>query len=212
MTWQEYQQQAARFFRSLGLKAQVEAKIEGVRGIHEIDVFVTGNFHGIDFKWAIKCKAWQSNVPKEKVLAFASVIQDVGADRGFLLSEQGFQSGAIRMAQKSNITLTSLEDLANLAEEQAVDAAIGSMNWRLQKARNRLRVIKKEKFDDEYMPPTTECLGELMILESVLQDAHQLGFPVRYYGELQIESLDGLLQKAEQVISKAENWQPPEQV
>ena len=211
MTWQEYQQQAAKFFRSLGLVAQVETVIEGVRGTHEIDVYVTGKFHGIDFKWAVECKAWRSNVPKEKVLAFASIIQDIGADRGFLLSEQGFQSGAIRMAQKSNITLTSLEDLANLAEEEAIDAAIGSMSWRLQKARNRLRFIKKEKFNDEYIPPTTECLAELMILESVMQDAHQLGFPVLYYAGPKIESLDELLQKAEQVISKAECWQPPEQ-
>lgn len=108
MNWQEYQQNAADFFRTLGLVAKVEHKVEGARGIHKIDVYVEGTYHGIKFKWVVECKAWKSNVPKEKVMVFSSIIQDIGADRGFLLSEVGFQSGALRSAQKTNITLTSL--------------------------------------------------------------------------------------------------------
>ena len=114
------------------------------------------------------------------------------------------------MAQKSNITLTSLDDLTNLAEEGATDVAISSMNWRLQKARSRLRAIKKEKFDDDYFPPMTQCLADLMILESVMQDVHQAGFPVLYYCSHHIGPLDELLEKAERIVSNAENWQPPE--
>jgi hypothetical protein len=68
-TWQDYQQQAADFFRRLGLSAHVEKKVEGVRGSHDIDVYVEGNYKGIEFKWVVECKAWGSNIPKEKVMA-----------------------------------------------------------------------------------------------------------------------------------------------
>ena len=45
-------------------------------------------------------------------------MQDIGADRGILLSEKGFQSGAHRLAARSNITLTSYEiKLARNARE-----------------------------------------------------------------------------------------------
>lgn len=36
------------------------------------------------------------------------VVDDTGADRGFLLSESGFQTGAVTAARLANITLTNL--------------------------------------------------------------------------------------------------------
>lgn len=210
MKWQEYQQQSASLFRTLGLIAKVEFKVEGARGIHVIDVFAEGSFHGIEFKWAIECKAWKSNVPKEKVMAFASIVQDIGADRGFLLSEKGFQSGAIRSAQRTNITLTSLADLAETIKEKAEDAAIGNLYWRLEKARNRLREIRKEMFDGDYIPPMLEHFGELSALGMVLQEALKYGFPLRYRTNLEFLTLDHLLNYAEKKISCAEQWVPPD--
>ena len=91
VAWREYQESAAAFFRTLGFHAEVEAKVDGVRGAHEIDVFVTGVVHGIPFRWVVECKHWKTNIPKEKVLALIAIVQDVGADRGFLLSETGFE-------------------------------------------------------------------------------------------------------------------------
>ncbi|SRR6266540_3869126 len=69
--WQKYQEEAAKFFRTLGLYSTIEAKIDGARGKHWVDVYVQGNLHGIRFKWVVECKAWRTNVPKEKVLALA---------------------------------------------------------------------------------------------------------------------------------------------
>jgi hypothetical protein len=80
--WKEYQEEAAAFFRSLGVNAEVEARIKGVRGLHNIDVYVEGAYHKIEFKWIVECKAWKSNVPKEKAMTLMSILQDIGADRG----------------------------------------------------------------------------------------------------------------------------------
>lgn len=73
-----------------------------------VDVLVHTVFAGVGVTWVIECKLWKTAIPKEKVLTLAQVASDVGADRAFLLSESGFQAGAIRAAQNTNITLTSM--------------------------------------------------------------------------------------------------------
>lgn len=211
--WQEYQLSAAKFFRKLGLEATVEHEVEGARGKHKIDVFVRGSYLGIDFKWIVECKAWKTNIPKEKVLALAGIIQDVGADRGFLLSEVGFQSGAIQSATKTNVTLTSLLDLSAATGPKVVDAVIGHLHWRLTKAQNRLREIKRKKYDDDYFPPTLEPLSSLMLLDLSFADAAKGTYPIIYYVNdgvrHQAKTLEELVAGADQLITAADRWTPP---
>lgn len=209
-TWQEYQEQAAAFFRNLGFEATVDCKVEGVRGTHNVDVLVEGSLHGIPVKWIIECKAWTSNVPKEKAMALLAIVQDAGADRGFLLSEKGFQSGAIRASRKTNLTLTSLADLEAATEEHFVDSTIARLNWRLHKAQIRLREIKKRNFDDMYFPPTMEILGELGILSLVLDDAVKNEYPFIYMRDRLVNSLDELARDADALLTRAETWEPPD--
>jgi hypothetical protein len=66
---------------------------------------------GVRQIWVVECKRRQSRVEKAHVLTLQGVVADVGADRGFLLSESDFQSGAIAAARYSNITLSNLADL-----------------------------------------------------------------------------------------------------
>jgi len=109
--WRQYQDETAAFFREQGCSAEVEAKVQGVRAEHEIDVWVTFERLGIECKWAVECKLWNSRVPKEKVLAVKAIVDDVGADKGLIISEKGFQSGAYDATQGSNIALiTSLDE------------------------------------------------------------------------------------------------------
>lgn len=122
-TWEDYQQDAARYFSDLGFCAQTDQRIEGSRGHHDVDVAVRGSQAGVEFLWVVECKQWRTRVPKEKVAALVSIVEDVGADRGILLSESGFQSGAHLFATGRNITLANLNDLrkhtsAELAEYQ----------------------------------------------------------------------------------------------
>src|ERR1035441_2929472 len=101
--WKRYQEEACAFFLALGLDAQANVDIQGVRAVHAIDVYVTYMRFGIQHRWLVECKFWQTAVPKEKVLAFQSILLDIGADKGFLLSESGFQAGAVRAAAFTNI-------------------------------------------------------------------------------------------------------------
>ena len=116
--WREFQEETAQIFLAAGCSAEVDATVNGVRGRHKVDVYVTFKKYGIDCSWIIECKDWNSNIPKEKVAALQSIVNDVGADRGVVVSNKGFQSGAVRLANKSNITLASLEDMKEYLGEE----------------------------------------------------------------------------------------------
>jgi len=127
MDWEKYQQRTAELFRSLGCIAEVDKNIQGVRGLHKIDVWVVFQKFGFEIKWVIECKYWNSNVPKEKVLALKTIVDDIGADRGIIISKSGFQSGAIRAAVKTNISLTSLEDLRDSVKSDLLESALNQL-------------------------------------------------------------------------------------
>jgi hypothetical protein len=120
--WHDYQERAADFFRTLGMDANVDERLEGVRGQHDVDVAVRAMRAGIQQLWVVECKLWRRSVTKAQVATLAHIVEDVGADRGIMLSETGFQAGAIRMASLSNITLTSLAVLNE--DAKAVDLPI----------------------------------------------------------------------------------------
>jgi Restriction endonuclease len=133
-----YQEQVAEFFRSRGLSVEIEYKVEGARAKHQIDVWATGHLYGLPIRWAVECKDWATNIPKERVVALYSIVQDVGADHGFLLSEKGFQSGAIQFACRTNITLSSIANLAEITSAFVREDALSKILVRLERLKSAL--------------------------------------------------------------------------
>lgn len=109
--WKDYQQEAAEFFRLLGLSAQTDVTLQGIRTQHDIDVLVKVPIAGFEVRWIVECKHWKASVPKLHVFGLRDIVSDLGADRGIILSETGFQSGAIEAANLTNVQLTSLAAL-----------------------------------------------------------------------------------------------------
>jgi restriction system protein len=91
--WREYQSAIAAFFQDPGFSANENERVSGVRAGHDIDVLVLSRQFGVVTRWIVEAKHWQTRVTKEKVEALLSIVQDVGADRGFLVAEKGFQPG-----------------------------------------------------------------------------------------------------------------------
>lgn len=143
MSWRQYQKRIAKFFRGLECDAEVEAKVVGARAVHKIDVWVRFKKFGLEIKWVIECKKWTSAISKEKVLALKSVVEDVGADRGILIAESGFQSGAIRAAEKTNITLTDLDELMKNAQEDLMLSLLDQVQTRAVKLKYALSLRSK---------------------------------------------------------------------
>lgn len=122
--WRDYQEQAAALFQKMGFSAEVEEDVAGARARHQIDVVVRPALAGLPLLWIVECKHWKTPVPKAHVLTLLQIAQDVGADRAFLLSEVGFQAGAVAAAVNTNVSLSTIEELEALAANSMADAAI----------------------------------------------------------------------------------------
>lgn len=207
--WQEYQASAASFFQRLGFNAEIEAQVDGVRGSHKIDVFVTGTVHSIAFRWVIECKHWKTNIPKEKVMTLISIVQDVGAHHGFLLSETGFQSGAIRAAQNTNITLSSLEDLMLEAEATLTRDESARLLTRREAIHKRLWKLHKRTGD--YMSGLMKPMSDIFVVDLALEDGLAGKFPVVYTvtpngGRPTAEDWGDLVVKISELLDAAESY------
>ncbi|HEX2546275.1 MAG TPA: restriction endonuclease, partial [Ramlibacter sp.] len=141
--WSDYQEEAAEFFRSLGLEATTDATVQGVRTKHDVDVLVKSRHAGFEVTWIVECKHWKSRGSKLHVLALREIVTDLGADRGILLSESGFQSGAAEAAALTNVHLTSLADSRKTAKEEVFAMRLRELYDRLEAARVRYWAISK---------------------------------------------------------------------
>ncbi|MGD8174245.1 restriction endonuclease [Vibrio sp. TRT 21S02] len=237
MDWREYQQETARVFRSLGCDAVVEKKVEGVRGEHDVDVFVTFKKLGITTTWIVECKFWNSAIPKEKILALQSIVKDVGADRGIFVSNSGYQSGAIKQATKSNITLTSLEDFLEGAQEEFNDLIVDTIESKLLRVYRTYLYLNDPTEDHKFgfqhynfdgMEGQKVCvvftylskavrsfqnikmgLDKLTIFEYDNFDTLNMNTPIK---ERQAHDLGDFLNYLEELVTSAEKWLAYKQV
>lgn len=95
----------------MGATANTNVALQGVRAKHDVDVLITAQFLGTDVKWVVEAKKWKTRIPKEKVMALQSILSDTGADKGFIISEVGFQKGAHESAANTNIKLLTFKEL-----------------------------------------------------------------------------------------------------
>ncbi len=187
MDWKKYELQTAEFFRSLGCHVEVGATIKGARAKHRIDVWVVFTRFGIETRWVVDCKFWRKPVTKEKVLALTGVVQDVGADRGVLVSQRGFQAGAVRAAEHTNVTLTSLNELKLTAQNDLVLSALHALETRtimLKYGLNELFRTEQTGLQSITSTPlpgvdgraVTRAIGKLSVLDFGFERA-RLGMP-----------------------------------
>jgi thymidine kinase len=142
--WYLFQEQICEHFRSIGAKSETNVCLEGVRTNHDVDVFVTTKFLGIDLKWIVEAKHWKRNVNKGHVLALRSIADDLGVDKAFIVSSSGFQSGAIEAANNTNIKLLTFEQLKEETKGFVESEIIKTYETRLDLLENRYWSHSKE--------------------------------------------------------------------
>lgn len=174
--WKKFQDEVATFYKELGLDAKADVSIEGVRTKHDIDVLVKSCHAGFDITWLIECKKWKTKITKLHVLALREIINDTGADKGIIISESGFQSGAIEAANLTNIELTSLAE-TKVKSENDINA------MRLRELYDRVEACKVKYWD---IPKKTR-------IEYGLRP--EVGFP-GYSGAFVVQTSEELLRKA----------------
>jgi len=124
--WREFQDEVAALFNETpGWSARVDHPVRGSRiGVVRVDVLATyrppreDGFgprslnHGFAFTVVVECKFWKTPVPQEKLFALKTVVEDVGASLGVLVSEVGIQRGAAEyLAHPINIEAMTFDQL-----------------------------------------------------------------------------------------------------
>jgi hypothetical protein len=80
------------------------------RGSVEVDVYAIDENSVDEIKYIVECKNWASAIPQSVVHSFTTVMNETGANIGFIVSKAGLQEGAVKYTESTNITgLTYLE-------------------------------------------------------------------------------------------------------
>jgi restriction system protein len=157
--WDEYQEETAKFFRSIGLEADTNVTLQGVRTPHDIDVVVRSDLFGFNLLWVVECKYWKEAVSKVHVLALREIVTDLGADRGILVSESGFQSGAIEAANLTNVHLSTLTELRLSTSTALGMARLRAIHERVLENRKRYWDLSKSARIDHGLRPDVLAYG-----------------------------------------------------
>ncbi|MEW1837518.1 restriction endonuclease [Nonomuraea angiospora] len=161
--WRDYEQRTAGLLTDLGFSTTVQDTLHGADDVpYKIDVTARRQLAGVSLLWILECKLHSSPVTRDMVNTLKAKVDDVGADRGLLMSESGFQSGAIRYARRRNITLTSLDDLAANAIDDLTDARLNACRIRALRLEERRRALLVPTMQIQFARDTVETLRVLL--------------------------------------------------
>ena len=103
-------------------KVEHNVMLEGKDGQRQIDILITYKIAGMSIKTIVECKDYSSKVCIGVVDALHSVMQDVNANKGVLVSSNGFSSSAINKAKRLGISLFTAHEA--LSEKWKLDIEI----------------------------------------------------------------------------------------
>jgi hypothetical protein len=126
--WKELQALVALLFSGMGCTAEVEKSVPAARGAVELDVFATDSASGHKITYVCECKLWSKPVSQHVVHSFRTVVADIGADIGIIISANGFQRGAVAAAELTNIRLLTWEGFQQTFENRWTEAKIGDVD------------------------------------------------------------------------------------
>lgn len=109
--WKRLQYSVCRLLNEVGLAAQEAVVLKTPRGTVEVDVFAIDELSVDKIQYIVECKNWANAIPQHVVHSFTTVMQETGANIGFIVSRVGLQAGAERYTQNTNIIGLTFEAL-----------------------------------------------------------------------------------------------------
>lgn len=129
-SWRDFQNKVAEIFRKSPIvrEAYVEHTVIGSSiGKVKVDVLVefsTGIFIGgkeLVHKVIIECKFWKKRVPQAEIYKLKTIVEDVGAQYGILITDVGVQSGVKKyVSSPGNILAVTFKDLHTITKKMDV--------------------------------------------------------------------------------------------
>lgn len=141
--WKQLQAFTAAILSDCGFHTSVERTIPLVRGNAEIDVYAEKKA-AVESKVICECKHWASPVPQTVVHSFRTIVNDSGANHGFIISKAGFQKGAYEAIEKTNVSLLNWNEF----QEKFTMEWLSQIIERNYKASREIFTLSHKLFDD----------------------------------------------------------------
>ena len=106
-SWQSLQDEVGRILEECGFAVDVTKTLEMPRGKVEVDVYAEELIRGRKNIIVCECKYWKNKIPQSVIHGFRTVIQEAGANVGYVVSLEGFQSGSYAANEFTNIQLVT---------------------------------------------------------------------------------------------------------
>lgn len=100
---------------------RVDDQVPGADGTRQIDVSIRSRLGPLELLTVVECKDYNKVVDVTKIDAFQSVIADVGASKGVMVSRKGFSRTARQKAERVGIDLFRADNVS------AIDRAVSEV-------------------------------------------------------------------------------------
>jgi hypothetical protein len=195
--WFLFQEEISEYFKSLGFETETNKTLEGIRTNHDIDVLVKTKFMGRDLVWIVEAKKWNKKVNKLQVFGLRAILDDIGADKGFVISEKGFQKGAKEAAEKTNIELLTFDELKQETKDFVEQDILIHFEERISILWRRYGAHKKgiREYYDLKLKHGDGQYSVFVVLSTAtetIKEALNRSYPINLSGNL--DSVDGELQ------------------
>ena len=206
--WYVFQETIKNYFLSLGLYAETNKTIKGIRTEHDIDVDIDFSFIGLETVWLIETKCWNKKVDKNTVSAFMHRVGEAGADKGIIVSKEGFQAGADEAVKNSNILLRTFEELKKETERYSLTNILSpyEKRFKILEARywSHSKKIRQKYNLRAYIEDNIEFSGFLLLAKicSVIENIKNVSYPI----DLCIPQLTQVGELEANNLQQAINW------
>lgn len=116
-TWQTLQEGVAKTLSECGFTVEIEKTIQSARGMVELDVYAEEIVSGRKYVIVCECKHWKNRIPQTVIHSFRTVVSEIGANVGYIISPKGFQRGALKSSDLTNLKLVTWREFQDLFEE-----------------------------------------------------------------------------------------------
>ena len=202
--WVDLQDKVAYILRICEYNVETPKKIMAVRGNIEVDVYAESP----DMLIICECKYWESNIPQNVILGFRTVVEDIGANKGIIISKNGFQDGAYKNSKNTNIELKTWVEFIKSYKEKYLKSyvkrflQVKSKLYRVASMKNEYwkyyDVLHKD--NQIIIDQLNACLMQIILSISPMcimlqyEQDEEIGWSIDY--------LDQLIQKSEQILKK----------
>lgn len=131
MDWKDYEKEILTYFQETYPETIIsfDRKIQGKysRTERQVDILIEGEVAGYKIKIVVDCKCFSKNIDIKQVESFCSMVEDLDAHQGVLITQKGYSKAAINRAYYGNhkleLDIINFDDLKEFQSFMALPYA-----------------------------------------------------------------------------------------